>query len=1023
MCAEAVGSTVYYRPHINKRDATGCMILRRLLIFGAITALVILTFHQLVFSGNILARGDTYSYFYPYWFARDNALSGGQLPLWTPNLFMGAPLLSNPQIGTFYPPNWFSAIFGAPPPEAIKISIVLHVILATVGMYGLARLAGKVDIIPALIAGCVFGLGGFIGAHVEQINQLQGLAWMPWAFLVYHLGFEKPLRYAPLLAMILALQFFSGHTQTVFITGVGLALYGFSTVLLDIRSVAFPAALDDWRRVLGMRVLRVTMVLIAASVLAVILALPQIIPTLELTGLSNRGGGFNPQQAMAFSWEPTLVGRGLLPSYDAQIFGEYIAYVGVFGLALALLGAFSDERRRAPFVFVAMMGIFLALGLYNPFYWQAASLPGFNLFRVPARWLGLFSLGAGVLAGMGAQALIDADKGLRWRSLFGTSVILMGLAGASLLASQADDSLVDGPASPSLLTWAAWGAAFVALANLALFRGYLKRYMVALLLLVFVVGELYFASRVMPYNDLVDRDTYDGRRFSSYQIDAYNECDAVSATEADSATQVDDTCPRGRVLSISSAFFDPGDKTALEARYDALGMSERAKRYGLTNTKLRELLAPNLPLLWDIPTIDGFDGGVLPTTYYSAFMSLLLPEGMPRTVDGRLRELLVNEACNGACVPEQRWLNLTDTRYLMTDKTADPTLDGVAYDVSLKLNLETQMLSEIRDLPQFTGDEIRVIYAGDEPPVVILNEVALALIDITEVGDEVINSERATYLARFSADAPTRPTQIALRPNDGGAEDSGGVTGETAVDSPVTTVFAATLVDNRTGDYVQLTLGDWRWALSSDIKLYENLSESAGRAFFIPVEDVQFFPDSWDGSEAALAIMRDPAFDPASAVILSSSPETPTADASSTVEASAENEADETGEESESNEAESESASDPDAAAPAISFTTYAPTRVELTVQTERPGYLLLADAYYPGWNATVNGETRPVHRADVMFRAVQVDVGENVVVFEYAPSWLRWLPLIGLVLWAACIAITAAIWNQRLEALEAPIR
>lgn len=989
------------------------MILRRLLILVAITALVILTFQQIVFSGLILARGDTYHYFYPYWYARDAALSGGQLPLWTPNLFMGAPLLSNPQIGTFYPPNWLSAIFGWPIPDAIKISIVLHVILATVGMYGLARLAGKVDIIPALIAGCVYGLGGFIGAHVEQINQLQGLAWMPWAFMVYHLGFEKPLRYAPLLAMILALQFFSGHTQTVFITGFGLGLYGFSTVLLDIRSVAFPAP-DDWRRVLAFRVLRVTMVLVVASVLALLLALPQIIPTLELTGLSNRGGGFNPQQAMAFSWEPTLVGRGLLPSYDAQIFGEYIAYVGVFGLALALLGAFSDARRRAPFVFVAMMGIFLALGLYNPFYWQAASLPGFNLFRVPARWLALFALGAGVLAGMGAQALIEADKGLRWRSLFGTAVILIGLAAASLLAPQADDSLVDGPASPSLITWAFWGAAFIALANLALFRGYLRRYMVAGLLLIFVVGELYFASRVMPYNDLVDRDTFDGRRFASYQIEAYDDCDSINRP------QTTDLCPGGRVLSISGAFFDPGDKAALESRYAALGMSARAQRYGLTNTKLRELLAPNLPLLWDIPTIDGFDGGVLPTSYYSAFASLLLPEGMPRTVDGRLRELLVNEACNGACVPEGRWLDLTDTRYLLTDKTADPTVEGVAYDVSLKLDLDAQTPSEILDLPEFTGDEIRVIYAGDEPPVVIMNDIALALIDMTEVDDEVVKSDRATYLARFSADAPTRPTQLALRANDSGTSND--EIEESAIPL-TTTVYAATLVDNRTGDYAQLTLGEWRWALSSDIKLYENLSPGVGRATFIPAENVQFLPDSWDGSEAALAIMRDPAFDPAlSAVILSSSSETPpTADLSPTptaetsAETSAENEADEVD--------EIEADAEAEAVAPTITFTSYAPTRVELTVQAASPGYLLLADAYYPGWNVTVDGEPRPVHRANVMFRAVQVDAGENVVVFDYTPSWLRWLPLIGLVLWAACIAITAAVWNQRLEALNAPIR
>lgn len=978
------------------------MILRRLLIFAAISALVILTFHQLVFSGLILARGDTYTYFYPYWFARDAALAQGQLPLWTPNIFMGAPLLSDPQIGTFYPPNWLSAIFGWPPPDAIKISIVLHVILSTLGMYGLARLAGKVDVIPALIGACVFGLSGFIGAHVEQINQLQGLAWMPWAFLVYHLGFEKPLRYAPLLAMILALQFFSGHTQTVFITGFGLALYGFSTVLLDIRSVAFPAP-DDWRRVLTFRVLRVTMVLVVAAALALMLALPQLIPTLELTGLSNRGGGFNPQQAMAFSWEPVLVGRGLLPSYDTQIFGEYIAYVGVFGLALVLFGAFSESRRRAPFVFVAMMGIFLALGLYNPFYWQAAALPGFNLFRVPARWLGLFALGAGVLSAMGAQALIEADKGLRWRSLFGTSVILVGLAASSLLARQADAALVDGPASPSLITWTAWGLAFVLLANLVLFRSYLKRYMVAILLLVFVIGELFLASRIMPYNDLVDRDAYDSRRFASYQIEADDPCDSINRPQAA------DACPGGRVLSISAGFFDPGDKPALETRYDSLGMSARAVRYGLTNTKLRELLAPNLPLLWDIPTVDGFGGGILPTTYYSAFASLLLPEGTPRTIDGRLRELLALPSCNWSCIPEQRWLDLIDARYLLTDKTADPWLEGVAYDLSLPLALDAQSSSEISDVPDFTGDEIRVIYAGSEPPVVIVDNLALALIDITEVDDTVVNSEQATYLARFSLDTPTHPAQIALRANDSGvseAEDEN----ETP---PATTVFAATLLDTRTGDFAQLTLGAWRWALSSDIKLYENVSPEAGRATFISADHVQIVEDSWDGSEAALEIMRDSTFDPAqSAVILVSDPANPDS-------APAENTASEEAA-SENDESEDDAS---EASPSTVTFTSYGPTKVELTVQTDEPGYLLLSDAYYPGWNATVNGEARPVYRADVMFRAVQVDAGESTVVFEYLPSWLRWLPLIGLVLWAASIAITAAIWNQQLAALEAPIR
>jgi hypothetical protein len=31
----------------------------------------------------------------------------------------------------------------------------------------------------------------------------------------------------------------------------------------------------------------------------------------------------------------------LLPSYDTLIFGEYVAYPGVIGLGLAMIGAFS----------------------------------------------------------------------------------------------------------------------------------------------------------------------------------------------------------------------------------------------------------------------------------------------------------------------------------------------------------------------------------------------------------------------------------------------------------------------------------------------------------------------------------------------------------------------------------------------------------------------------------------------------------------------------------------------------------
>ena len=49
-------------------------------------------------------------------------------------------------------------------------------------------------------------------------------------------------------------------------------------------------------------------------------------------------------------------------------------------------------------------------------------------------------------------------------------------------------------------------------------------------------------------------------------------------------------------------------------------------------------------------------------------------------------------------------------------------------------------------------------------------------------------------------------------------------------------------------------------------------------------------------------------------------------------------------------------------------FEEYSPERVRL--QANGPGYLLLTDAYYPGWVAKIDGQATPILRADLMFRA-----------------------------------------------------
>ena len=61
-------------------------------------------------------------------------------------------------------------------------------------------------------------------------------------------------------------------------------------------------------------------------------------------------------------------------------------------------------------------------------------------------------------------------------------------------------------------------------------------------------------------------------------------------------------------------------------------------------------------------------------------------------------------------------------------------------------------------------------------------------------------------------------------------------------------------------------------------------------------------------------------------------------------------------------------------------------TRTVIHVTTEDPGVLVLNEAWYPGWRATIDNIPTRLYRVDKLFRGVQVDAGTHEVVFTYKP-------------------------------------
>lgn len=89
-----------------------------------------------------------------------------------------------------------------------------------------------------------------------------------------------------------------------------------------------------------------------------------------------------------------------------------------------------------------------------------------------------------------------------------------------------------------------------------------------------------------------------------------------------------------------------------------------------------------------------------------------------------------------------------------------------------------------------------------------------------------------------------------------------------------------------------------------------------------------------------------------------------------------------------------------------VQIVEYSPNRVRLKVNAPTDGHVVLSDAYYPKWKATVNGQKAEVLRANVTVRAVAVPAGESTVEFAYDTRSFTTAGLISLAAAIFCLGI-----------------
>jgi len=87
-----------------------------------------------------------------------------------------------------------------------------------------------------------------------------------------------------------------------------------------------------------------------------------------------------------------------------------------------------------------------------------------------------------------------------------------------------------------------------------------------------------------------------------------------------------------------------------------------------------------------------------------------------------------------------------------------------------------------------------------------------------------------------------------------------------------------------------------------------------------------------------------------------------------------------------------------------------------VTVQTSASddGILVLADSYYPGWKAYVDGKEKVIRRANLFFRAVPLSAGNHIVEFRYEPRSFAIGLAISLITIISVAVISIALYVRK---------
>lgn len=355
----------------------------------------------------------------------------GGYALWNPYLFGGMPYVGAMHGDIFYPTAWMRMVM--PTDIAMTWGMILHYMLGGFACYLFLRALG-LRFFGALVGGMAYMLSGWNASYVNpgHDGKIFVGAMLPLAMLFVLRGVRDGRHWAwGALSITVGLGMLSPHPQLMQYLLMGTGVFGLFAAFGIDGHAERPVAIRRLAVALGA-------VLLGFAISAI-----QYVPVMQYTPFSPRAGGKDYAFATSFSFPPVEIINTLIPEFTGILdkywgpnrIHHHSEYIGAAVWVLVVAAFRSKVRSREVLFWAGFAGLFTlwALGGNTPFYQLIYNLvPGSKFFRAPSTVFFVATFALAILAGHGAQGLVEKAPSRRF-VLAGAGaialVLLMGVTG------------------------------------------------------------------------------------------------------------------------------------------------------------------------------------------------------------------------------------------------------------------------------------------------------------------------------------------------------------------------------------------------------------------------------------------------------------------------------------------------------------------------------------------------------------------------------------------------------------------